>query len=137
MSAIRSKNTAPEILLRQHLHRDGFRFRLHTRSLPGSPDLVLAQYRAAVFVNGCFWHVHECAKFRWPRTRADFWREKLLANKTRDAANLFDLGASGWRVAVVWECALSPTDRAAETSVLLGEWLRSGGGLIDLAGPPG
>ncbi len=77
MSGIRGKNTKPELVIRSALHRAGYRFRLHTRSLPGKPDLVLPKYRAAIFVNGCFWHGHDCHLFKWPGTRKDFWRAKI------------------------------------------------------------
>lgn len=137
MSAIRSTNTKPEVFVRKSLHRDGFRFRLHARTLPGTPDIVLPRYRSVVLVNGCFWHVHECAKFRWPRTRAEFWCEKLLANRARDVANIGALTASGWRVAVVWECALTPAVRANETAFLLSQWIRSGNANLELDGTSG
>jgi DNA mismatch endonuclease (patch repair protein) len=134
MSAVRSKNTAPEIELRRMLHREGYRFRLHPRHLPGRPDLSLPRFKAVVFVNGCFWHAHECEKFRWPKTRVEFWQEKLMTNRARDVANIADLTAAGWRVAVVWECALTPADQMAATSTLLEAWLRSSASRIDLAG---
>jgi DNA mismatch endonuclease, patch repair protein len=106
MSGIRGKNTKPEMLLRRALHRDGFRYRLHEKALPGRPDLVFPKYRATVFVNGCFWHGHEgCKYFKLPATRAEFWSSKIAANKARDARIREQLVDQGWRTAVVWECA--------------------------------
>lgn len=118
MAAIRGTNTRPEMTLRKALHARGFRYRLHARELPGKPDLVLPKYRAAVFVHGCFWHGHDCPLFRWPGTREDFWRDKIGRNKTRDADMRRRLGADGWRVAVVWECALKGRGRLALAHVI-------------------
>lgn len=107
MSGIRGQNTKPEIAVRRTLHAAGFRFRLHDRSLPGRPDLVLRKWRTAVLVHGCFWHGHRgCRYFRWPSTRRDFWRDKIGKNMERDQRDVNRLLALGWRVAVVWECAL-------------------------------
>jgi len=106
MSRIRSKDTKPELLIRRGLHAAGFRFRLHRRDLPGSPDLVLRRHCAVIFVHGCFWHAHaKCKNFKMPRTRAEFWRHKLLANRERDTRNIHTLLEMGWRVLVIWECA--------------------------------
>jgi len=106
MSGIRGRDTLPEMQLRSGLWRLGLRFRLHV-NLPGKPDLVLARWRAALFVHGCFWHAHQgCRYFKIPGTRAAFWRDKLGANRIRDAAAVASLRASGWLVIVVWECAL-------------------------------
>ena len=106
MSAIRSKDTTPEIILRRGLHASGLRYRLHVKSLPGSPDLVFPRYRAAVFVNGCFWHGHECEFFKWPQTRQEFWKKKILGNVERDKKNTAALHEMNWRIVTVWECAL-------------------------------
>ncbi len=107
MSGIRGKNTRPEMAIRQYLHARGFRFRLHRKDLPGSPDLVLAKYRLAVFVHGCFWHRHrECYYATAPATRSDFWRLKLDGNVERDQRQQQALEALGWRVLTVWECGL-------------------------------
>lgn len=106
MSGIRGRNTKPEVLIRSLLHRRGFRFRLDVRELPGRPDIVLPRYRAVVLVHGCFWHGHNCALFKWPATRPEFWRAKIGRNRTNDARALAALAALGWRVAVIWECAL-------------------------------
>lgn len=107
MSRIRGKDTTPEILLRRLLHRDGFRFRLHAAGLPGKPDIVLAKYRTAIFVHGCFWHRHEgCSAATTPKTRTDFWRAKFDATVERDRRKKHQLEAMGWQVITVWECAL-------------------------------
>ncbi|MEW4448987.1 very short patch repair endonuclease [Qipengyuania sp. JC766] len=107
MSGIRGKNTKPERLLRRELHSAGLRYRLHDAKLPGKPDLVFAKYHAAVFVHGCFWHRHENCRFATtPATRPEFWESKFTANVQRDAKSMAALLDMGWRVAVVWECAL-------------------------------
>jgi len=106
MAAIRGKNTKPEMLVRQALFGRGYRFRLHRSELPGNPDLVLSKYRAAIQVQGCFWHRHDCRYFKWPATRAEFWRKKIEGNVARDQRALFLLKTAGWRVLIIWECAL-------------------------------
>lgn len=106
MSNIRGKDTKPEIVIRKALHHKGFRYKLHDKSLPGKPDIALPKYRAIIQVNGCFWHMHNCDLFRWPSTRADFWREKLTSNAERDLLNLEKLHREGWKSLVVWECAM-------------------------------
>lgn len=111
MSRIRGKDTKPEMLIRRGLHARGLRYRLHDRSLPGRPDLVFPKYRAAVFVHGCFWHAHGCTLSKLPSTRIDFWREKLAANARRDRTAIETLHANGWRVLVIWECALRGPNR--------------------------
>lgn len=105
MSKVKQKDTKPEKAVRSILHGLGYRFRLHRRDLPGSPDIVLPKYRLAVFVHGCFWHSHPgCKKASMPKTNTEFWRQKLEANKKRDLAAIDSLNALGWRVLVVWEC---------------------------------
>lgn len=107
MSAIRSRNTSPELVVRSALHRRGFRYRLNDVKLPGKPDLVLPKYRAVIFVHGCFWHGHDpCRLFRWPSSNTMFWQTKIGRNRERDAAVYSQLNAEGWRVLYVWECAL-------------------------------
>jgi DNA mismatch endonuclease (patch repair protein) len=107
MASIRGRDTKPEMLVRRHLHRLGFRYRLSPREIPGRPDLVLPRFRVAVFVHGCFWHGHAGCRFATvPATRTEFWTAKISANKRRDAAAEENLRALGWRLAVVWECAL-------------------------------
>lgn len=128
MSGIRGKDTRPEMILRRGLHARGFRFRLHDRRLPGSPDLVFPGRRAVIFVHGCFWHGHDCHLFRLPATRQEFWRAKIESNMTRDAAAEAALLASGWRVLTIWECALRGRTRLPVEIVLdrASEWLVNG-----------
>jgi DNA mismatch endonuclease, patch repair protein len=125
MAAIRAKNTAPELLLRKSLHAAGFRYRLHDRRLPGRPDIVLPRHRAVILVNGCFFHGHDCRYFKWPTTRAEFWRSKIAGNRDRDKRNVARLLLNGWRVLVVWECALRG-DEARRRAALskTRDWLR-------------
>ena len=105
MAGISAKNTKPEIQLRSLLHRRGFRFRLHRKDLPGKPDIVFPGYRAVSFINGCFWHGHDCNFFRLPKTRSDFWLKKIQGNRARDMRQLDELRLMGWRTLVIWECA--------------------------------
>ncbi len=108
MSRVRAKDTAPEMLVRRLVYSMGYRYRLHDRSLPGTPDLVFRKTHQLIFVHGCFWHRHAgCALARWPKSRQKFWREKLEGNQTRDRKNIGRLRRAGWRVMVVWECQLS------------------------------
>lgn len=111
MSRVRGKDTAPEITVRRMLHADGLRFRLQRRDLPGRPDIVLPRHLAAVQVHGCFWHGHSCPLFRLPGTRTEFWRSKIDATRHRDSRVTKALRALGWRVVVVWECALRGSGR--------------------------
>lgn len=135
MSGIRGRNTKPEILIRSLLHRQGFRFRLHVRDMPGKPDIVLPRYRAVVFVHGCFWHGHSCPLFKLPGTRLDFWREKIERNQNNDNRATRELLADGWRVGVIWECALRGAGKNIEgVAQSLAEWLRSDTPLIEVRG---
>lgn len=118
MSRIRSRDTAPEMLIRRGLHAKGLRFRLHDRRLPGTPDLVFSARGAAVFVHGCFWHGHNCPLGVRPRTNAGFWSEKIERNRSRDADAIARLSVLGWRVATVWECALRGRTRQPIDTVL-------------------
>ncbi len=124
MSGIRGRNTKPERLIRSLLHRRGFRFRIDVRDLPGRPDIVLPRYHAVVFVHGCFWHGHGCHLFKWPQTRPEFWREKIGRNRGNDERAVEALRAAGWRVAIVWECALRGANRDVEGVIQqLADWL--------------
>lgn len=115
MSRIQGKNTSPEILVRRMLHRSGYRFRLHARKLPGTPDLVLSRHRAVIFVHGCFWHRHAGCRFSTtPATNAAFWAEKFRKNVLRDRQNRKRLSAQGWRVVVIWECQVKSLHRLAK-----------------------
>ncbi|MDP3979148.1 MAG: very short patch repair endonuclease [Pseudomonas sp.] len=115
MAGIRGKNTSPEIRVRKLLHSQGFRFRLHCRQLPGTPDIVLHRYRVSIFVNGCFWHRHQGCRFATtPKTRHDFWIEKFRQNIERDRKNREQLISAGWRVIELWECGLRGPDSDLE-----------------------
>lgn len=118
MSRIKGKDTKPEMLIRRGLHARGLRYRLHDRSLPGRPDLVFPKYHTAVFIHGCFWHAHGCALSKLPATRQGFWQTKLAANAARDRKAVDALLAAGWRVLVIWECALRGTGRQKDSVVL-------------------
>ena len=106
MSRVRGKDTRPEMILRRGLHARGLRFRLHCKDLPGTPDIVFPRHRAAIFVHGCFWHAHGCPMFKLPSTNTEFWDKKLAHNRANDATSIAELHRLGWRVFVVWECAL-------------------------------
>lgn len=106
MSGIKGKDTKPELVVRKALHARGFRYRLHNKKLPGKPDMSFPVYKAVILVNGCFWHGHDCHLFKWPSTRQEFWRKKITRNRQRDEENLQALKERGWRVLVIWECAL-------------------------------
>nr|WP_321981809.1 very short patch repair endonuclease [uncultured Cohaesibacter sp.] len=136
MSGIKGKDTKPELLVRKALHRSGFRYRLHVKGLPGKPDLVFPKWQAVIFVNGCFWHGHDCHLFRLPATRADFWREKIAGNVERDDRVVESLKTAGWRVAIVWECALKGKERLdiEEVLSLLAEWLQGNAGTLEIRG---
>lgn len=118
MSGIRGRDTKPELLLRKGLHAMGFRYKLHDKSLPGKPDLVFPRYRAVILVNGCFWHGHDCHLFKWPKSREDFWREKIKSNIDRDRLVISQLEEQGWRILRVWECAIKGRTRIGLDEVL-------------------
>ena len=127
MSGIRGTNTKPELIIRRGLHAEGFRYRLHDQRLPGRPDLVFPKYRAVIFVHGCFWHGHDCHLFKWPKTRKDFWKTKITRNRLVDDRAVLALQKAGWRICVVWECAIKgrtrlTADRMVDRCV---SWLRS------------
>lgn len=125
MSGIRGRDTKPEMVIRRGLHARGYRYRLHSRSLPGKPDLVFPSRKAVIFVHGCFWHGHDCPLFKWPSTRAEWWRAKIEGNRARDQAVRAELAGMGWRQLRVWECALKGRQRRAPDSLLdlVDEWL--------------
>ncbi len=106
MSHIHSSNTKPEEKVRKYLFANGFRYRKNVRKLPGTPDIVLPKYRTVVFINGCFWHKHDCPRFVWPKDNADYWRPKIEGNVLRDKKNYDMLQQMGWHVITVWECKL-------------------------------
>jgi DNA mismatch endonuclease, patch repair protein len=105
MARVRQEHTAPELAVRRAAHALGYRFRLHRKNLPGTPDLVFPKHKIALQVQGCFWHRHQdCPRCTWPKTRADFWSAKFEANVARDRRNATELKKLGWKVAVIWEC---------------------------------
>lgn len=106
MSKIRSTNSAPEEKVRKYLFAKGFRYRKNVKSLPGCPDIVLPKYKTVVFVNGCFWHMHDCPRFVWPSSNKEYWEPKIRRNVERDKINIELLQKEGWRVLIVWECEL-------------------------------
>lgn len=127
MSGIRGKNTKPEIVVRRALFAAGFRFRLHRRDLPGVPDVVLPGVRVAIFVHGCFWHVHSgCKNAKCPASRQEFWSEKLGRNVARDRKHIDALVGLGWRVLVVWECATRGKGAESLLPSALGSWIHGG-----------
>lgn len=137
MSRIRSKDTKPEILLRKALHEMGFRYRLHDRKLPGSPDLVFPKYRAVIFVHGCFWHRHGCKATATPSTNQEFWLKKFADTITRDKRNIQDLLDCGWRVAIVWECVLRGKKELPDIiATELLDWLHSELKLLSIPSSP-
>jgi DNA mismatch endonuclease (patch repair protein) len=112
MSAVRGKNTKPELLVRSLVHRMGYRFRLHLSGLPGKPDIVLPKHRKIILVHGCFWHVHSCRYGRVkPATNSAFWLEKRSGNAARDRRNVRALRRAGWRVLTIWECQIGDSER--------------------------
>lgn len=124
MARIRSKNTRPELLVRHFLWASGFRYRLHGRQLPGSPDIVLPRYKTVIFVHGCFWHGHTaCKQFKMPGTNTQFWQEKIGRNRQRDENALRNLKTLGWQTIVVWECELQGKNGRARLVRLLSEIL--------------
>lgn len=118
MSGIRSKNTKPEKIIRSGLHKRGFRFRIHKKDFPGKPDLVFKKYNAVLFVHGCFWHKHDCHLFKWPKSRENFWRKKILDNVNRDRIVEQKILSAGWRLGIIWECALKGKTRLPVEDVL-------------------
>lgn len=120
MRRVRGRDTKPEMMIRRGLHARGLRYRLHDMTLPGRPDLVFSKLRVAVFIHGCFWHAHGCVLSRLPATRQDFWQQKLEANAARDQKAVEALQADGWRVLVIWECALRGPGRVGVETVLDG-----------------
>lgn len=110
MSHIRSTNSKPEEIVRKYLFSKGFRYRKNVKKLPGCPDVVLSKYHTVIFVNGCFWHMHDCKRFVWPSSNEDYWKPKILKNVERDKRNIALLESGGWKVITVWECELKKSN---------------------------
>ena len=121
MSHIRSINSKPEEIVCKYLFSQGFRYRKNVKSLPGCPDIVLPKYRTVIFVNGCFWHKHDCPRFVWPSSNQDYWKPKILRNVERDRKNAEELRVLGWRVITVWECELKKALRDDRLDLLVAE----------------
>ena len=136
MSGIRGKDTKPELLIRKALFKEGFRYRLHDKRLPGKPDLVFPKYHVVIFIHGCFWHGHNCHLFKWPKTRKEFWRNKINRNREVDRRNYNKLKEEGWYILTVWECALKGKTRLPFDMVItrISKWLVSGRKDIEIRG---
>ena len=139
MAKVRSTNTKPEMLVRRGLHALGFRFRLHAKSLPGHPDVVLARYHAVIFIHGCFWHGHGCRRTVFPESNEAFWRKKLQRNMELDRLHRHALSKMGWRQLVVWECALRGKGRVKVATAVsqIALWLRGSNLYSELLGVSG
>ena len=107
MRSVKSRDTKPELIIRKALHRNGFRFRVENKDLPGTPDIKLPKYKTVIFINGCFWHKHICKVKNMPKSNTAYWENKIDRNVSRDKVNCQKLNILGWNVIVVWECALS------------------------------
>lgn len=122
MSQIKSGNTKPELLVRKFLHANGFRYKLHDKTLPGKPDIVLPRYKTIIFIHGCFWHGHaNCKYFKIPQTRTAWWLQKINTNKANDANAIKALKKAGWKIITVWECRLKPARIEKTLSSLLNQ----------------
>lgn len=116
MSQIKSVNTTPELIVRRLLWANGIRYRINFKKLPGSPDLVFIKRKKVIFINGCFWHKHECTKFKWPKSNIQYWSNKIQKNAVRDQRNYTLLKDLGWDILIIWECEI---DKKGHNEVLL------------------
>ncbi|WP_342066249.1 very short patch repair endonuclease [Achromobacter kerstersii] len=136
MSGIKGKNSLPEMLVRKVLFAMGYRFRLHRRDLPGTPDITMPGYKIVIFVHGCFWHAHQGCKYaKTPSTRTEFWTAKLRANVDRDQRTVDKLTELGWRVLIVWECSTRDREAAAGLPTVLRQWINSDVSLGEISAP--
>lgn len=124
MSRIRSTNSMTEEIVRKYLFSKGFRYRKNVKKLPGCPDIVLPKYKTVIFVNGCFWHKHDCPRFVWPSSNQDYWIPKIQRNIERDRLNAAELQKKGWHIITVWECELKKKNRELRLERLLSEITR-------------
>jgi len=115
MSMIKSKDTKPEIIVRKFLHKIGYRFRIHKKSLPGKPDIYIKKLNLVIFVHGCFWHDHGCTLSNSPKTNSEYWKNKFKINKNRDKLNINNLKNLGYNVAIIWECNIRNNSHRIET----------------------
>lgn len=134
MQAVRREHTGPEMAIRRALHARGYRFRVHDRTLPGSPDIVFSLRRKAVFIHGCFWHGHGCAKGRLPKSRGEYWVPKIEANKARDERALSELRKAGWEALVVWQCQVKDIEQVVETVISFLGPRRCNAGIVRVGG---
>ena len=130
MACVKGKDTIQEVEIRKRLFALGFRYRLHVKKLSGTPDIVLPKYKAVIFIHGCFWHVHDCHLFRWPKSKKAFWKKKLSGNKKRDIKNIESLKKLGWRILVIWECSFRGTGKNHDHEIArvvrqVSKWLTS------------
>lgn len=126
MASIHGSSTKPEVKVRRWLWRAGYRYRLNVKSVPGKADIVLRRYHTAIFVNGCFWHGHNCERFRLPKSNTEFWKAKIERNKARDAENYKTLAEAGWHIIVLWECQLTSgkmEETMKQVDLQLSRWL--------------
>ena len=110
MSRIQSKNTKPEKIIRNLLWHHGYRYRLHSNDIPGKPDIAFKSKKKVIFINGCYWHKHDCHKFKWPKTNKRFWKEKIERNALRDEHNYIHLTKNNWQYMVIWECEIKSSE---------------------------
>ena len=137
MSGIKGKNSRPEMMVRRMLFASGYRFRLHRRDLPGTPDIVMSGRRIAIFVHGCFWHAHKgCKYFKAPATRSDFWTAKLQANVERDKKAIEKLTTMGWRVLSIWECVTRDHEAVKSLDKKIVQWINGDAQCGEIGGPP-
>lgn len=138
MSGIKGQDTKAELLIRKGLHNLGFRYRIHYKKLPGKPDIVFPKYKAIILINGCFWHGHHCHLFKWPSTRNEFWKTKIEGTMGRDKRNIAYYHESGWRVLVIWECALKGKTRIPIDQLLpqITSWLQFYPSSSEISGNP-
>ena len=137
MAAVKGKDTKPEFLIRRLLHAAGYRYRLHRKDLPGRPDMVLRKYNAIVFIHSCFWHGHGCKRSKnLPKTNTEFWKEKIEKNNRRDTNNIQLLKSMGWRVCVIWECALKRQGRIDDEELVsrISAWLKGRDDYLEIEG---
>ena len=127
MSGIHSKNTKPEMRIRQALHARGFRYRIHSPEVYGKPDIIMKKHNAIIFIHGCFWHGHDCPLFRLPKTRTEFWQKKIDTNRERDKKVYSRLRDEGWRIAIIWECSMRGKGKMDFLTLvdILAEWIES------------
>ncbi|WP_319396352.1 very short patch repair endonuclease [uncultured Desulfobacter sp.] len=118
MSRIRGKDTKPELIIRRILWSKGYRYRIHYKNLPGKPDIVFPRKKKVIFINGCFWHRHNCKYFKWPKSNQSFWKEKILRTVNRDSENYNKLISAGWGIYIIWECSIKNNLDAAIDDVM-------------------